>query len=77
MTSCGPRCRGREDSGILSNVTPMRYVEDVRQEKVSIEHALAEYGVVIDPDTREIDVTSTQEARRNARAARDDASAAS
>ena len=56
---------------------PGAVCEDVRQEKVSIEHALAEYGVVIDPDTREIDVTSTQESRRNARAARDDASAAS
>lgn len=50
--------------------------EDVRQEKVSIAHALASYGVVIEPDTHEVDLTATREARRNARAARDNAPAA-
>ena len=50
---------------------PSAVLEDVRQEKVSIEHALAAYAVVIDPDAEAVDVKATKDARRRARQARD------
>ena len=43
---------------------PAAVGEDVRQEKVSIEHALAEYGVVVDAETLEVDGPATEKERR-------------
>tara|TARA_B100000686_G_C16395967_1_gene764808 strand:+ start:302 stop:565 length:264 start_codon:yes stop_codon:yes gene_type:complete len=38
-------------------------VEDVRQERVSIESAAVEYGVVIDPETLKLDEEATRKLR--------------
>ena len=46
-------------------------VADVRDEKVSLESARADYGVVIDPGTLEADPVATQERRAQMRAAVD------
>ena len=49
---------------------PSAVLEDVRQDKVSIAHAAAEYGVVIDLDTLEIDGRATERTRRRSRSSR-------
>lgn len=46
---------------------PTAVLEDVRQEKVSIEHARAAYGVCIDPDTLTIDGQATAALRAGTR----------
>jgi N-methylhydantoinase B len=43
---------------------PAAVGEDVRQEKVSIAHGLAEYGVVVDAETLEVDGPATENERR-------------
>jgi N-methylhydantoinase B len=48
---------------------PAAVLEDVRQQKMSIEHALAEYGVSIDSTTGAIDAKQTA-AQRSAPAKR-------
>ena len=47
---------------------PAAVLEDVRQEKMTLPHALREYGVVIDPATGKVDVKATlgERARRAA-----------
>ena len=42
---------------------PQAVARDVRNEYVSVERALADYGVVIDPKTLEVDVEKTQKLR--------------
>ncbi len=42
-------------------------LDDVQQEKLTIEHVRQEYGVVIDPDTLELDMTATEELRASMR----------
>jgi N-methylhydantoinase B/oxoprolinase/acetone carboxylase alpha subunit len=49
---------------------PVRVREDVRDGLVSIDQAARIYGVVIDPDTLEIDEAATLARRRELRAAR-------
>lgn len=51
---------------------PIAVGEDVRQEKVSIGHALAEYGVVVDAKTLEVDGPATENERRRRGPARPD-----
>lgn len=51
---------------------PQKVLEDVVNEKVSIEAAREEYGIVVDRETREIDEAATRERRRELR---DDAAA--
>jgi N-methylhydantoinase B len=46
---------------------PAAVLEDVREEKLSIEHARAEYGVAIDPVTMAIDTAATDALRRATR----------
>ncbi len=43
---------------------PARVLEDVLEDYVSLEAALREYGVVIDPETMTVDVAATERARR-------------
>ena len=43
-------------------------VEDVRQEKLTIEYVRREYGVIIDPDSLELDPRATDELRARMRA---------
>ncbi len=43
--------------------------EDVRQEKISVQHALDAYGVVVDPDTYAVDLAATERRRRQGDAA--------
>ena len=35
-------------------------LDDVQQEKLSVDHVRREYGVVIDPDKLELDLESTE-----------------
>jgi N-methylhydantoinase B len=42
---------------------PELVAEDVADEKVSIEHAWSEYGVVIDPRTGDVDLQATEALR--------------
>ncbi len=51
---------------------PAAVGEDVRQEKVSIGHALAEYGVVVDAKTLAVDGPATESERRRRGQARPD-----
>ena len=46
---------------------PQAVLEDVRQEKVTVGHARAEYGVVISPDSLEVDAKATGEIRHTMR----------
>ncbi len=43
---------------------PQRVAEDVRQGYVSLERAEADYGVIIDPNTMQVDAVATQARRR-------------
>jgi N-methylhydantoinase B len=43
---------------------PERVAEDVRDEKISVEYARREHGVVIDPATLTVDEAATRDARR-------------
>ncbi len=45
---------------------PAAVLEDVREEKLSLETARADYGVVIDPVTMAVDTAATTAVRRNA-----------
>ncbi len=45
---------------------PERVAEDVRDEKVSLEYARREHGVVIDPATLKVDEAATRAARGDA-----------
>lgn len=47
---------------------PAAVVEDVRQGYVSVEGARRDYGVVVDPETHELDEEATRQARAGARA---------
>jgi len=47
---------------------PIAVAEDVKQEKMSLQHALREYGVIVHPVTLELDVDAT----RRERSARED-----
>ena len=42
---------------------PLAVLEDVQQEKLTIDYVRQEYGVVIDPTTGELDLRATQELR--------------
>jgi N-methylhydantoinase B len=44
---------------------PERVAEDVRQEKMSAEHAAAEYGVAVDPVTFAVDAARTDALRES------------
>jgi N-methylhydantoinase B len=44
---------------------PLRVLEDVRDEYVSLEHAREQYGVVIDPSSWTVDVEATARLRRD------------
>jgi N-methylhydantoinase B len=46
---------------------PQAVLEDVREEKLSIDTARAEYGVAIDPVRMAVDAAATAALRRNAR----------
>ena len=45
-------------------------LDDVEQEKLTVGHVRREYGVVVDPDTLEIDLRATEELRASMRASR-------
>ena len=40
--------------------------EDVRNELISVEKAKKDYGVIIDPETLEVDFKATEELRKRA-----------
>ena len=42
---------------------PQRVVEDVLDEKLSVEYVKREYGVVIDPETMSLDMDATRQLR--------------
>ena len=44
--------------------SPERVAEDVREEKLSLDYARREYGVVIDPQTLVVDAAATAALRR-------------
>ena len=46
-------------------------VEDVEQEKMSVDYVRREYGVVIDPDTLQLDPRASDELRAAMRAQRE------
>lgn len=50
---------------------PRKVQEDVRNEYISLETALRDYGVVIDPESLEVDEAATAERRRAARLQRE------
>jgi N-methylhydantoinase B len=49
---------------------PARVLEDYLDDKVTLEHARQEYGVVIDPQSRRVDAAATEELRGQARSCR-------
>ena len=46
-------------------------LDDVQQEKLTIDHVRREYGVVVDPGTLQIDLRATEELRASMKASRD------
>jgi N-methylhydantoinase B len=46
---------------------PQKVLEDVVNEKMSIEAAREEYGIVVDPEARTINEEATRECRENLR----------
>jgi N-methylhydantoinase B len=45
-------------------------LDDVQQEKLTVDHVRREYGVVVDPDTLQLDLRATEELRASIRASR-------
>ena len=45
-------------------------LDDLQQEKLTVDHVRREYGVVVDPDTLQIDLRATEELRASMRADR-------
>ena len=45
-------------------------LDDVQQEKLTVDHVRREYGVVVDPGTQQIDLRATEELRASIRAGR-------
>ncbi len=50
---------------------PERVADDVREDKLSVEYARREYGVVLEPTTLSVDVTATEALRQQRRLSRD------
>jgi len=48
---------------------PAAVLEDLRQEKITVQHARDAYGVIIDPDTEAVDQAATERRRRQGGAA--------
>ena len=74
---CCTSSRAAAATAIPSRAIPERVAEDVRDEKISLEFARREHGVVIDPVTLAVDAAATPGSARRPRVTRRDCGARS